>query len=71
MAVPTATKQRDAEGFRKVCASDAAPQQCGMATALDRELAGCRFEDARLGRRFRKLVGQLAHSMGESISLAC
>jgi len=64
-------KQTDAEVFREVCAGDAAPQQSGMATALDRELAGCRFEDARLGRRFRKLVGQLAHSMGESISLAC
>ncbi|MCC6264051.1 MAG: IS4 family transposase [Bryobacterales bacterium] len=42
-----------------------------MATALDRELAGCRFEEARLGRRFRKLVGQLAGSVGQSIPLAC
>lgn len=28
-----------------------------MATALDRELAACRFEDDRLGHRFRRLVG--------------
>jgi len=39
--------------------------------ALDKELAGCRFCDPRLGRRFRRLVGQLATSLGQTIPLAC
>jgi hypothetical protein len=38
---------------------------------LDQELAGCQFEDERLGKRFRKLVQNLAESIGESIPLAC
>ena len=38
---------------------------------LDQELAGCQFEDERLGKRFRKLVRNLAESIGESIPLAC
>lgn len=41
------------------------------AEALDKELAGCRFCDPRLGRRFRKLVGQLATRLGQTIPLAC
>jgi Transposase DNA-binding/Transposase DDE domain len=43
----------------------------GAAEALDKELAGCRFCDPRLGRRFRKLVGQLATKVGQTIPLAC
>jgi hypothetical protein len=38
---------------------------------LDQELAGCHFEDERLGKRFRKLVHNLAEEVGESIPLAC
>jgi len=38
---------------------------------IDREAAGCEFRDARLGRRFRKLLGQIGGAMGESIPLAC
>jgi len=43
----------------------------GTAVALDKELAGSRFCDARLGRRFRRLVGQLAGRLGQPIPLAC
>ena len=43
----------------------------GAAEALDKELAGCRFCDPRLGRRFRRLVGQLATSLGQTIPLGC
>lgn len=38
---------------------------------IDREAAGCDFRDARLGQRFRKLLGQIGGAMGESIPLAC
>ena len=47
------------------------PATSGAAEALDKELAGCRFCDPRLGRRFRRLVGQLATSLGQTIPLAC
>lgn len=63
-------KQTDASLFRKVCFNDGPSQPSGMATALDRGLAGCRLEDDWLGRRFRKLVGQLVGSAGQSIPLA-
>jgi hypothetical protein len=38
---------------------------------LEREIAGCRFQDARHGKRFRTLLGQLAERIGGSISFAC
>src|SRR4051812_3316484 len=38
---------------------------------IDREIAGCRFADERLGRRLRALLAQMAGAMGESIPLAC
>jgi len=38
---------------------------------VDRELAGCEFKDARLGKRFRKLLEQLGGQMGGSIPLVC
>ena len=38
---------------------------------LAKELVGCRFCDPRLGRRFRKFVGQLASRLGQTIPLAC
>ena len=43
----------------------------GAAEVLDRELAGCRFADPRLGRRFRMFARQLACSLGQTIPLAC
>lgn len=42
-----------------------------MDTWVDKELAGCSFKDVRLDHRFRKLVGSLSRSVGESIPLAC
>jgi Transposase DNA-binding len=38
---------------------------------LAHELAGCQFKDARVERRFRKLVRQLARKTGYSIPVAC
>jgi hypothetical protein len=38
---------------------------------LDRELTECRFQDARVGRRFQKLVWQLERRIGQTIPLAC
>jgi hypothetical protein len=42
-----------------------------MESWVDQELVGCKFKDARLDRRFKKLVTALASSVGESIPLAC
>jgi len=36
-----------------------------------RELAGCRFADQRLSKRFRQLVERMESAMGASIPLAC
>ncbi len=44
---------------------------CDASAWIDRELAGCRFTDERLGRRLRALLGRMAGAMGESILLAC
>src|SRR4051812_3814363 len=38
---------------------------------IDREIAGCRFADERLGRRLRALLARMAGAMGGSIPLAC
>lgn len=38
---------------------------------LDQELAACQFQDARVGRRFRKLVRQMARKVGQTIPFAC
>jgi len=38
---------------------------------IDRELAGCKFADLRLERRFKLLVERLAEGIGESIPMAC
>jgi hypothetical protein len=35
-----------------------------MGTWIDQELAGCRFADARLGKRFAKLMQQLSQGIG-------
>ena len=47
------------------------PTACDTNAWIDRELAGCRFADERLGRRLRTLLGRMAGAMGESIPLAC
>jgi len=40
-------------------------------TWMDRELAGCKFRDVRLEKRFRKLFEQLSGGLGESIPMVC
>jgi hypothetical protein len=64
-------KQKWIESFQSAESEDSAAREDGVSKALSRELAGCQFQDARLGRRFRKLVGQLARRIGQSIPLAC
>lgn len=43
----------------------------GTASWIDRELAGCKFADVRLERRFKLLVERLSQGVGESIPMAC
>ena len=38
---------------------------------LEREIAGCRFKDARHGKRLRTLLEQLSERIGGSIPFAC
>jgi Transposase DNA-binding len=38
---------------------------------VDQELAGCKFADGRLEKRFRVLVERLSEGIGESIPMAC
>ena len=64
-------KQNWVELFQEALQRPGTPATGGAAEALDKELAGCRFCDPRLGRRFRKLVGQLATGLGQTIPLAC
>jgi Transposase DNA-binding len=40
-------------------------------TWADREIAGCCFKDARLGRRFGKLLSRIGSAIGQSIPLVC
>src|SRR4051812_12923526 len=49
-------------------ASSSADRAVGL---LWEDLGGCQFRDARLGRRFQKLVRQLETRLGQSIPLAC
>jgi hypothetical protein len=38
---------------------------------IARELAGCEFEDERLGKRFEKVFKHLSNGIGRSIPWAC
>jgi hypothetical protein len=40
-------------------------------TWADREVAGCEFQDVRLGERFRKLLKQIGSAIGQAIPFAC
>src|SRR3974377_1930895 len=40
-------------------------------TWVDREVAGCEFRDARLGKRFRTLLERIGSDIGQSIPLVC
>jgi hypothetical protein len=42
-----------------------------MASWVDEELAGCKFADRRLEKRFKGLVEQLSEGVGETIPMAC
>ena len=42
-----------------------------LGTWLEREIAGCQFQDVRHGKRFRALLGQLSEQIGGSIPFAC
>jgi hypothetical protein len=64
-------KQKWVELFQAAESEDPAVQANGLSAALSRELPEYEFQDARLGRRFRKLVGQLGRKLGQSIPLAC
>lgn len=41
------------------------------ASWIDRELAGCKFADVRLEKRFKILVKRLSEGIGETIPMAC
>ena len=38
---------------------------------IEQEVAGCSFKDARLAKRFGKLLGMMSDGIGESIPYAC
>jgi Transposase DNA-binding len=40
-------------------------------TWVDREAAGCKFQNVRLGERFRKLLKQIGSATGQAIPFAC
>jgi hypothetical protein len=48
---------------------DAADEEIGA--WLEREVAGCQFQDERHRKRFRTLLGQLSERIGGSIPFAC
>lgn len=47
------------------------PQDEASRSWLEREVAGCQFQDLRHGKRFRTLLGQLSEQIGGSIPFAC
>lgn len=63
-----ATRKRRAV-VKKSIRIDSKPS--GDETWIDRELNGCEFSDARLGKRFRAMLGRLWNGIGESIPFAC
>lgn len=64
-------KQKWVELFQETLQRESSSETSGATEPLSKELAGCRFCDPRLGRRFRKFVGQLATRLGQPIPLAC
>ena len=40
-------------------------------TWVDREVTGCEFRDARLGKRFRTLLERIGSDIGQSIPMVC
>jgi hypothetical protein len=64
-------KQKWVELFQAIKAADATSPAESSVGFLAPDLSGCKFQDARLGRRFQKFVGQLENHLGQSIPLAC
>src|SRR4051794_38084397 len=64
-------KQKWVELFRAIQAVEASSSADRALGLLWEDVGGCQFEDARLGRRFQKLVQQLETRLGQSIPLAC
>jgi len=64
-------KQKWVELFQAARAAERSSSADRAAGFLREDLGGCQFQDARLGRRFQKLVRQLETRLGQSIPLAC
>ena len=64
-------KQKWFELFQATQAAAASSSADRAVGFLWEDLRGCQFQDARLGRRFQKLVRQLETRLGQSIPLAC
>jgi hypothetical protein len=45
--------------------------RCGVDSWLEREIASCRFDDVRHGKRLGVLLEQLSERIGSSIPFAC
>jgi Transposase DNA-binding len=60
-----------AQLLRVAPASDSLSSPDRAAGFSPEELDGRQFQDAKLGRRFQKLVRQLENRLGHSIPLAC
>ena len=43
----------------------------GASRWIEREVSGCEFKDARLGKEFRDLLEQIGGAVGETIPMAC
>src|SRR4051794_30022747 len=64
-------KQELAELFQATQEAEAFSSADRAAGFLCEDCGGAQFEDARLGRRFQKLVRQFKTRLGQSIPLAC
>jgi hypothetical protein len=64
-------KQKWLELFQAAKVAEAPSSTDTDGSFLAGDLSGCKFQDARLGRRFRKFVRQLEGRLGQSIPLAC
>ncbi len=51
--------------------SETIPKDLSSDSWIDNEVAGCSFKDARLTKRFGKLLGMMSEGIGESIPYAC
>jgi hypothetical protein len=64
-------KQKWVELFQAAQVAEASSSTSRATGILSEDLGRCQFRDARLGRRFQKLVRQLESRLGQSIPLAC